>query len=98
MACLWALVGAGLVVAYALPWLLHPPAQGLDVCYGGRLWEVETVVLMALVPQGIAARIEPRWAGPTSASTRPHQALPPPSRRFVSRSSSTPLNCPPTLA
>jgi hypothetical protein len=67
MACLWALVGAGLVVAYALPWLLHPPAQGLDVCYGGRLWEVETVVLMALVPQGIAARIEPRWAGPTSA-------------------------------
>jgi hypothetical protein len=41
------LVGAGLVVVYAVLWYLYRPAQGIDLSYLGEILGVEAVVFMA---------------------------------------------------
>lgn len=42
------LVGAGLVVLYAVLWVVYRPAQGIDLSYVGEILGVEAVVFMAV--------------------------------------------------
>jgi hypothetical protein len=42
------LVGAGLVVLYAVLWVVYRPVQGIDLSYVGEILGVEAVVFMAV--------------------------------------------------